>query len=156
MTFTVTSGSICVLTTLWMGKKNKKKCSNLSLTPTSRAEESSAHRPLKRIQPANTRGQRWQAWRMRAALSSSSGSTCGREEDVQTFLFFCLPTRHRMLRHSHFLPSQSADADTETYIGGVDGPQAGEDVMELRGARLKVRQVLSPARCQHLLAAALQ
>lgn len=34
-----------------------------------------AHLPLKKIQPANTRGQRWHAWRMRAALSRRRGST---------------------------------------------------------------------------------
>lgn len=46
--------------------------------------------------------------------------------------------------------------ETATHVGGVDGPQAGEDVMELRGARLKVRQVLSPASCQQLRTGALR
>lgn len=46
------------------------------LTAVGCSETSGAHRPLKRMQPANTRGQRWQAWRIRAALSSRSESTC--------------------------------------------------------------------------------
>lgn len=64
-------------------------CLNLScpsLTAAGKPETSSAHRPLKRIQPANTKGQRWQAWRMRAALSRSSESTCKTKKDVPPFL----------------------------------------------------------------------
>lgn len=120
-----------------------------SMTPAGRPEASGAHRPLKRIQPANTRGQRWQACRMRAALRRRSESTCRTQSELPLFL---LRQHDRMLRHSQ----RKAQRETETHVGAVDGLQAGEDVMELRGARLKVRQVLSPAACQNLLAGALQ
>lgn len=46
-----------------------------------RSLQTRAHLPLNRIHPANTRGQRWQAWRMRAALSRRRGSTWGNESD---------------------------------------------------------------------------
>lgn len=46
-----------------------------------RSLQTPAHLPLNRIHPANTRGQRWQAWRMRAALSRRRGSTWGNESD---------------------------------------------------------------------------
>lgn len=52
----------------------------------------SAHLPLKRIQPANTRGQRWQACRMSAALSRRSGSTWGQEFKLLPFSL-CKSTR---------------------------------------------------------------
>lgn len=130
-------------------------------------EERSAYLPLKRIQPANTRGQRWQAWRMRAAFSRRSGSTCREERTLclrregnsqRGAKHFTLHTHkrssflslhRRILRHSRFLckpqKQRSGSCRSETYVCGVDGPQAAEDVMKLRGARLKVRQVLSPA-----------
>lgn len=95
-------------------------------------EERSAHLPLKRIQPANTRGQRWQAWRMRAAFSRRSGSTCRGERQLcmrregkhftlhthkcSSFLFL----HRRVLRHSHFLwkpqKQRSGSCRSETYV----------------------------------------
>lgn len=88
MTFIVSPGDICVLTTLWSrSQKNTLKnffwFQKLTFKRRSRGRslQTRAHLPLNRIHPANTRGQRWQAWRMRAALSRRRGSTWGNESD---------------------------------------------------------------------------
>lgn len=88
MTFIVSPGDICVLTTLWSrSQKNTLKKNfwfqKLTFKRRSRGRslQTRAHLPLNRIHPANTRGQRWQAWRMRAALSRRRGSTWGNESD---------------------------------------------------------------------------
>lgn len=67
----VSSGDICVLTTL------QRDTRVISWRPPRPhwPPRPPPHLPLKRTQPANTRGQRWHACRMSAALSSSSGST---------------------------------------------------------------------------------
>lgn len=83
-----------------------------------RSLQTRAHLPLNRIHPANTRGQRWQAWRMRAALSRSRGSTWGNESDEM------LPAAHAeinnkkmiLLLYYHLLSKSPARAHCIVYM----------------------------------------
>lgn len=83
-----------------------------------RSLQTRAHLPLNRIHPANTRGQRWQAWRMRAALSRRRGSTWGNESDEM------LPAAHAeinnkkliLLLYYHLLSKSPACAHCIVYM----------------------------------------
>lgn len=68
-----------------------------------------------------------------------------------------LQQSHPVWGHRRAAATQAARVETcRTHVGGVDGPQAAEDVMKLWGSGLQVWEVSSPASSQKLLTAELQ